>query len=617
MRYLGNKESIAYEILKILKELNLCNKNLKFFDAFCGTGSVSDLVKDKFDLIINDNLIFASNFAMGRLIKEEVNFSKLGFNPICFFNSNNKTYNGFFKKNYCPNGGRMYFSNYNSGRIDYFRYQIEQWYNEKKINKKEYIFLLACLLESVSKVANIAGVYGAYLKKWDPRALKEIKFIPIENINRNKHKNIEQLNCNLNLIIDKVECDVLYLDPPYTKNKYSVQYHILETLIRNDDPEIKGITGCRDMSFIDNNWSKPKLAEIELDRSISKTRAKHIILSYSSDGIMSKDYILNIFKRYCIEGSIKVIKIPYKKYKNSKTSEFNNKKHFEYIFYGERKENKKIVYCCPLNYMGGKSNVMNVIKEQLTGRKVFFDLMGGGFNVGINAYGFDSYIYNDTNFYVKDIVKMFKEVDTLTILRKVEQIIKKYKLEKGNKTSYIEYRKIYNSKYRKKVGYEIYLFTLILFGFQQQIRFNSSHEFNNPVGESGYNDSIKEKIVSFSRRIKELDITFFSNDFSSFESLIKNDSMVYIDPPYLVTLGSYNDGKRGFNGWTENDERRLCQFMENIKKKKCSILLSNIIEYKSKKNNILFEWIEKNKPKIINSTVRRRKEVLIIYETSV
>ena len=47
------------------------------------------------------------------------------------------------------------------------------------------------------------------------------------------------------------------------------------------------------------------------------------------------------------------------------------------------------------------------------------------------------------------------------------------------------------------------MYTLILYGFQQQIRFNSKHEFNNPIGESGYNENIKEKIVTFSSRLKE------------------------------------------------------------------------------------------------------------------
>ena len=70
--------------------------------------------------------------------------------------------------------GRKYFNDYNAGRIDYFREQIEEWKNNNLISEDEYSYLLGCLLECVSKIANIAGVYGAYLKIWDPRAIKEI-----------------------------------------------------------------------------------------------------------------------------------------------------------------------------------------------------------------------------------------------------------------------------------------------------------------------------------------------------------------------------------------------------------------------------------------------------------
>ena len=74
----------------------------------------------------------------------------------------------------------MYFSEENAQRIDYIRMTIEKWHNAEKINDKEYYYLIASLLESVSNVANVAGVYGAFFKKWDPRAIKPMKFIPIE-----------------------------------------------------------------------------------------------------------------------------------------------------------------------------------------------------------------------------------------------------------------------------------------------------------------------------------------------------------------------------------------------------------------------------------------------------
>lgn len=615
MRYLGNKESIKNEIIQIIKEKSLLDDNKVFFDAFCGTGTISDEVKDISKIIINDNLKFATVFTEGRLNKSICSFKKLGFNPVEYFNNNEQKRNGYFSKNYSPKqSNRMYFSDDNAGRIDYFRHQIENWYKERKINKIEYKYLLGCLLESVSKVANVAGVYGAYLKTWDPRALKAIKFIDIESNEKKIKDKVEVYNENIIDIIEKINCDVIYLDPPYTKNKYSVQYHILETLILNDNPKINGKTGAREYNNLSNNWSIKNKVEIEFDRVMYLTKANHIILSYSDEGILSKEYIQNVFKRYCKKETIEIKEIEYKKYRNHRTK--TKSEHKEYVFYGEKKEKRDIYYCCPLNYMGGKSNIIDKIKPYLNKKEKVIDIMGGGFNVGINADNFKKYYYNDINSMVVDMIKMFKEEDTEKLLNFIEKTINKYKLEKKKPEPYRNFRKDYNEKYRFKNDYEKYLYVLLLYGFQQQLRFNSKHEFNNPLGESSYNDYIKEKIVSFSRKIKELNVIFSNESYENMEKTIDKDTLIYIDPPYLITLGSYNDGKRGFKGWNETEEKKLIRFIDKIKEKKCKILISNILEYKGKKNKYLVDFIEKNKKHItkINIDVKNRKEVLIIYE---
>ena len=90
MRYLGNKESIMPEINKLLYEKGLIGKKYKLFDAFCGSGAVSDNLKDKFDLIINDNLKWSVIYTKGRIVAPKCTFDKLGFDPFEFLNSNKK-----------------------------------------------------------------------------------------------------------------------------------------------------------------------------------------------------------------------------------------------------------------------------------------------------------------------------------------------------------------------------------------------------------------------------------------------------------------------------------------------------------------------------------------------
>ena len=617
MRYLGCKATLIDNIQKLFEEKGLQGDELTLFDAFCGTGTIAYHFKKEYNIILNDNLHCATTFARGRIYASRCTFDGLGVNPFEFFNNNDNQLEGFFSRNYAPTlSGRMYFSDWNAGRIDYFRHQIQEWYNTNTITEEEYYYLLSSLMESISRVANVAGVYGAFLKKWDPRAVKPIVFMqPADtdiDFDAQNNNDVQVRNGNIEDIIEDVPCDILYLDPPYTKNSYSVQYHILETLILDDNPELRGITGARPYKNITNGWSKPNMVEVLFDKVIAKTQARHIVFSYSSDGLMSKEYILYALKRYCYEDSVTCEEITYKRYNNFKTEE--KKGHREYLFYGHKKPMDEVNYYCPLNYMGGKSPIIDFIKPELTGREKFVDLMGGGFNVGINTTGFNQIIYNDINFAVTNILRMFQEADTTSLLTFIDKTIKKYGLSKCEKESYLKIREDYNEKYRNHDKGYWYLYVIILYGFQQMLRFNSRYEFNNPVGESGYSDSIKEKIVSFSRKIKELQVKFIDGDYMNIDTQIDANTLVYVDPPYLITLGSYNDGKRGFRGWNETEEKRLLDYLDLLVSRGCKIIMSNVVEYKGATNVFLNDWIKQHNVRLKQTKFRGRNETLIITQ---
>lgn len=280
MRYLGSKESLTEPIIQLLADKKLLRRELVFFDAFCGMGSVSDAIKTMYDhIILNDSLKCSLTFTLGRLYANDCSFEKLGYNPFVFLNENPNAKRGFVYQNYSPGGSdRMYFTAGNAGRIDYFRFQIEEWKRQSLISEHEYIYLLACLMESVSDVSNTAGVYGAYLKHWDSRATKTIKFNRIDT-KEGSCSAVDWVNDKIENIIKSIDCDILYLDPPYTQNQYGTQYHLLETLILNDNPSISQVTGSRPTGPMRSDWSKMYHAHILFDKVIAETRASHIILS--------------------------------------------------------------------------------------------------------------------------------------------------------------------------------------------------------------------------------------------------------------------------------------------------------------------------------------------------
>ena len=590
-------------------------ESLTLFDAFCGTGAVSDRLKNKFNLVINDNLKWATVYTAGRLYASSCHFERLGFDPFAFLNQSDEKVQGFIYKNYAPTeSSRMYFTPENAARIDYFRKQIEEWHKNKLLSEAEYMLLLASLVESVSRVSNTAGVYGAFLKKWDGRALKPIEFIK-PAYNACDSLNIKIYNDKTENIISDVKCDILYLDPPYTQNQYGTQYHLLETLILNDHPSVSKVTGSRPVMPMRSDWSKEYKAHILLDRIIANTTARYIVMSYNNDGLMSKEYIEAVMKRYGKPETYCCKKISYKKYQNWKSQ--NHKEHFEYLFFVEKKDPADVVYESPLNYIGSKARVIPAIRENLPSDiDDFIDAFGGGFNVGINIRS-ESVVYNEYNHFVKELIESFWQYDTFSYIVYMKKMIRRFELEPGRKDAYLNVRDYYNSLPEDKRDPRL-LLVVILYSFQQQIRFNSNHGFNNPVGMRWFNDNLLEKLVSFSRRIKELNVCFSCADYTdTFRYVDDGHTFVYLDPPYMLTNGSYNDGKRGFKGWDVSQEAALFEFLDKLNHEGSRFMLSYVLEHKGKVNQNLVNWTQDNHYRIIELgdilgiSGSRRKEIQV------
>ena len=615
MRYIGAKTDLLAEIAGFIKQQGILNdSNLTFCDAFSGTAAVGDFFKDKFKIAANDVQYYSFVITQAKLNTPDLSFPKLGLDPFKYFNNIEDGLEGFIYNEYSDggSGGRMYFSSENGKKIDFIRTKIEEWHDAEKIDDKEYYYLIAALIESASKVANIAGVYGSYLKKWDPRAVKPMPFIPVELSDNKSICECEVRNETIEELICEISGDILYLDPPYTKNQYSVQYHLLETIAKYDSPAINGKGGLRNTSETASAFSRQGDVERVFDFIIAKANFKYIVLSYSSDGIMTKKFIENTLKRYGKEETYCLKKIPYKKYRNHQT--YSEDEHCEYLFFIEKKPYKEAKYASPLNYQGGKYDLVDFIKENLPNEKIgrFIDVFGGGYSVGANIEA-EQIIYNDYNFMVARLLECFKNSDTAELVRYITRTVKRYKLEPNAKAEYMKLRDKYNSTPLERRDLKM-LYVLILYGFNQQIRFNSSYDYNNPVGPAGFNDVMLSKLVSFCRRMQEQNLVIHSGDFEKMEEYFDEKTFLYCDPPYLITLGSYNDGKRGFNGWNVEDEKLLYNFLDKANSKNIKFMLSNVLDHNGKHNDLLETWVKKNGFNVIEykgAARKGRKEILI------
>ena len=239
----------------------------------------------------------------------------------------------------------------------------------------------------------------------------------------------------------------------------------------------------------------------------------------------------------------------------------------------------------PLNYIGGKRKLLPQILPLFPKDiDTFVDLFAGGCNVGVNVDA-NKVIFNDNLTYLIDMYQSFKNHTVEQVLDHIEGRVIELDLSLTNQEGYLKLREEYNED-RDPLD----LFVLTAFSFNHQIRFNNSHKFNNPFGKnrSSFNSNMKKNLLSFLEVIKQDNYLFQSLSYDEFDfTNLSGNDLVYCDPPYLITTGTYNDGKRGFKGWDEHEEDKLLSLLDNLNEKGIRFALSNVLEHKGKENLLL------------------------------
>jgi DNA adenine methylase Dam len=264
----------------------------------------------------------------------------------------------------------------------------------------------------------------------------------------------------------------------------------------------------------------------------------------------------------------------------------------------------------PLNYIGGKARILDQLLPLMpTDIDIFVDLFCGGCNVGMNVKA-DYTIYNDTSKPLISLIKALRRMRTDTIINGINALIDEFEFSRTrnhnfayyggganlgvsayNREKFLRLRDRFNTYPKRDNKYYIMLYTLILFGFNNQLRFNADGEFNLPVGKRDFNTTIEGKLIRFLDAIRHQDCEFQTLDFRSFDfSRLTGQSLVYCDPPYLITKATYNEK----SGWTEKDELDLLSVLDELNRNGVKFALSNVLTHEGKENNLLRQWIDNN-----------------------
>lgn len=259
----------------------------------------------------------------------------------------------------------------------------------------------------------------------------------------------------------------------------------------------------------------------------------------------------------------------------------------------------------PLNYTGAKFRLLPQILPLFPKDiSVMVDLFCGGVSVGINVSA-KHIILNDKQSELMDILALFQREDAGSIVRQITKIITNFRLSNSAQFGYGFYKcdsakglSSYNKAgfLRLKNAYNadkdaLKLFVLIIYAFNNQIRFNAKGEFNLPCGKRDFNAKMQEKLKGFTNALQSKHISLTSLDFRAFDTgILDKQSFVYIDPPYLLGNAGYNEN----GAWSETDEKDLYEFMRILDSKHIRFAFSNVLFHKQKEHKMLKIWLDKN-----------------------
>ncbi|MGW7987522.1 Dam family site-specific DNA-(adenine-N6)-methyltransferase [Staphylococcus shinii] len=277
----------------------------------------------------------------------------------------------------------------------------------------------------------------------------------------------------------------------------------------------------------------------------------------------------------------------------------------------------------PLNYTGGKykllPKLLPLFPEEFND---FYDIFAGGAVVSVNvANQYElvkspqkKFIINDIDKNVINLYRYFRKNTSKKILSTINELIEIYNLSRTSEYGY-DYYKVDSNKglgaYNKKgfnklkedFNNELYLsdkyyamfYVLIIYAFNNQIRFNKKGEYNLPVGKRDFNKNMQKKFIEFHKSLNMHEFVFSNKDFREFSDINAGD-FVYADPPYRITTASYTEN----NIWGIKDDLDLFEFLDQLHLNNVKFAMSNVVHHKGTTNDELLDWVNSRGYNLIN-----------------
>lgn len=299
MRYIGSKATVVDDIFAAVSQ---AIPSGTFCDPFGGVGVVGAHFKSKgFRVWTGDVLRCAHCFQIARVslcrmpqfrhLRRELGIS--GVQDVENILNNLRPRDGWFVREYARK--RQFFLVQNAARIQACRCQIADWHRKGWLSHNEHALLLASLIDGLDKVANTAGTYYAYLKKWNRKAIKDFTFQVIQ-ATPGPHGSC--FHGDALELARKQFYDVLYLDPPYNDRDYAGYYHLPETIAAGTTPRTKGDSGVPVRRYMQRSaFNSREYAAGALSAIVQASQCRLLVFHYSDDGLIPPALVRQILAK--------------------------------------------------------------------------------------------------------------------------------------------------------------------------------------------------------------------------------------------------------------------------------------------------------------------------------
>jgi len=308
IKYLGSKRVLVPRIVAVLQALP---KVRTVLDLFSGTSRVGHALKRAgLRVTANDHLAFAHTLARC-YVEVDARRTRGRAERLLAELARVPPQAGWLTATCCERA--RFFHPRNGARIDAIREAIAA----RSLPPDLEAVALVSLMEAADRVDSTTGVQMAYLKQWAPRALHDLELRLPELLPGPG----TALRLDAAEAARQVEVDAAYIDPPYNQHSYLGNYHVWESLVRWDKPDVYGTAQKRiDCRSYRNPFNSKRRIRAALAEVLDALRARWLVVSFSDEGYLPRPELERMLAE---RGHVEVVEVDFKRYVGAQIGIYN------------------------------------------------------------------------------------------------------------------------------------------------------------------------------------------------------------------------------------------------------------------------------------------------------